>query len=192
VQDVSKLASIRYYDWIITTPLMLLSMIVYMKYLESTSTQSDSTQSDSTQSDSTQSDSTQSDSPVRLTEFIKTHRCDIARIFGFNLLMLYFGYLGETNAIDKWTSTLFGFFFFALAWNKVYSFASKTDIGKNVYFPLLVIWSIYGIAALADDTTKNNVFNVLDLFSKNFFALFLYHQVLRVNAKTRSNFTQMP
>jgi hypothetical protein len=169
---------------------MLLSMIVYMKYLEFTSSQSDSSQSDNSQSDSSQSDSSQS--PVRLTEFIKTHKCDIARIFGFNLLMLYFGYLGEINAIDKWTSTLFGFFFFALAWNKVYSFANKSDIGKNVYFPLLVIWSIYGIAALADDTTKNNVFNVLDLFSKNFFALFLYHQVLRVNAKTRSNFTQRP
>ena len=39
------------------------------------------------------------------------------------------------------------------------------------------IWSIYGIAALFNFKIKNAFYNILDIFSKNFYGLFLAYLV---------------
>jgi bacteriorhodopsin len=39
---------------------------------------------------------------------------------------------------------------------------------------MFVVWSLYGVAAVFDFTTKNISYNILDLFAKNFYGLFLY------------------
>lgn len=164
IQNIGKLAQTRYYDWVISTPLMLLTSMVYFRYLYHLDTNS---------------------KPTRLDEFMKRHTHDIVIVVVCNLLMLIFGYLGETHILDKYTSTYFGFVFFALSWKKVYDFAKQTEKGTMLYKIQIIIWALYGIAALADDVTKNNMYNILDLFAKNAFGLYLYNEILNVSANSR-------
>jgi bacteriorhodopsin len=41
-----------------------------------------------------------------------------------------------------------------------------------------VFWSLYGIVAMLPYTLKNTIYNVLDLFAKNFFGLFLSYLIV--------------
>ncbi len=45
---------------------------------------------------------------------------------------------------------------------------------KLIFFVFAIIWSIYGIAYLLDSRTKNLIYNMLDLFSKRMFGLFMW------------------
>jgi hypothetical protein len=38
-------------------------------------------------------------------------------------------------------------------------------------------WSLYGVFSTMSYTTKNTGYNILDIFSKNFFGLFLASQI---------------
>ena len=64
----------RYFDWAITTPLMLLSTSIYLEYLKN--------------------------KDLKLTEFLEDNKNTIIKIFISNLLMLLFGYLGEIKYIS--------------------------------------------------------------------------------------------
>ena len=46
---------------------------------------------------------------------------------------------------------------------------------KIFIFFLLIIWSLYGFAFLLNANEKNIIYNILDIFSKNFFGLYLYY-----------------
>jgi bacteriorhodopsin len=92
--------------------------------------------------------------------------------------MLYFGYLGEIGAIDLNLSLILGFIFFALTFYIIYkNYAVKSKNAKKIFYLTLIIWGIYGIAPLMSPDTKNNMFNILDLFAKNFFGLYLYYRI---------------
>jgi bacteriorhodopsin len=54
---------------------------------------------------------------------------------------------------------------------------------KGLFWYFFSVWSIYGIAALFPYKEKNISYNILDLFSKNFFGLFLSYKVY-VNKKS--------
>ena len=49
-----------------------------------------------------------------------------------------------------------------------------------IYF-IFTIWGLYGIAALMPHHTKNNMFNILDIFSKNFFGVYIYYRITKVS-----------
>jgi len=86
-----------------------------------------------------------------------------------NYAMLYAGYLGETQTLDRTTANIAGFIpFFAMFgliyWKYVmpkYNLANRT-----LFYLYFVIWSLYGIVYLFDEETKNIVMNILDLFAK--------------------------
>ena len=40
---------------------------------------------------------------------------------------------------------------------------------------------MYGIGAYMNDTYKNNTFNILDIFAKNFFSLFIYYKLQSIS-----------
>ena len=98
--------------------------------------------------------------------------------------MLLFGYLGETNRIDKKIAIPLGFIFFANTFNLIYkNYAINSVIGKKLFKMLLLIWGMYGVAAYTNDVCKNNMFNILDIFAKNFFSLYIYHKLESVAIK---------
>lgn len=161
--NVTDMAKTRYYDWIITTPSMLLTSIVYFEYLSTIESNGPS---------------------FRLPHFITNNQHNITFIFTANFFMLLFGYLHEINIIDKLTATLYGYVFFLLTFGIIYDqYAQKSIQGKKLFIILFITWGLYGIAFLFPEIPKNNTINVLDLFAKNFFGVFLTYESIRLSAE---------
>lgn len=152
-----QMASIRYFDWIITTPTMLLTTIIYFKYQEYIEKNIDS--------------------PLHFWEFLKQHKQNIITIIVSNFLMLLFGYLGEIKMIDMTLSLTLGFIFFGITFNTIYkNYAINSKGSKKLFNFILIVWGLYGIAAILNPVYKNNMFNILDIFAKNFFGLYLFYK----------------
>ena len=152
--DRTDITKYRYYDWVFTTPLMLLSTIIYFEY----------------------NYYEKEEQILTLEKFINDKTSSIMKIFLFNFLMLLVGYLQEIGVIDIWISTIVGFLFFYLTFSTIYNdFAIKSEKNMPIYYVLLVLWGLYGIAAMLPFTQKNVSYNILDIFSKNFYGLFLVY-----------------
>ncbi len=145
----------RYYDWVITTPMMLLATIVYFKYLEKTEY-------------------------FTFFEFVESHKENIMKIFALNWAMLLFGYLGETKKMNLFVSVCIGFVFFGLLFNELYQKYTTTPEAFNLFTFLIIVWSLYGVAAVMSTNLKNLMYNILDIVSKNFYGLFIFYKVLQV------------
>jgi bacteriorhodopsin len=92
--------------------------------------------------------------------------------------MLLFGYLGETSAIPLLLGVSLGFIPFLIYYYIIYKkYATLSSDGLKIYFYFFIFWSLYGIAAILPYKTKNMFYNILDLFSKNFFGLFLTYLI---------------
>ena len=149
----NNITSIRYFDWAITTPTMLLSTIIYLKYNEEK----------------------EINKTIKLFDLLKSEKNNILKILVANWMMLLFGYLGEINVINIKYTTPIGFIFFAYVFKMLYSnYAVKTYQGLKLYWPMFIIWSLYGVAAVFDFNIKNTSYNILDIFAKNFYGMFLF------------------
>ena len=73
------------------------------------------------------------------------------------------------------------FIFFYLSFDKIYKeYAYKTELGKKLFIFLLIIWSLYGYAAIKGIIIKNIMYNGLDVIAKNFYGLFIYYYITQV------------
>jgi bacteriorhodopsin len=151
---------IRYIDWNITTPLMIISTAIYMKY------------------------NTEKEKKKKIDskKFIENEKKPIYELITYNFLMLFFGLLGELEYLSKYISFPLGFLFFYLSF-KVINDNYVGDNTTNIYLYnfLFVIWSFYGIAALFNFEVKNTCYNILDIFSKNFYGLFIFYLIYQTN-----------
>ena len=152
---MKDVTSVRYFDWVITTPMMLLATIIYFKYLESTKI-------------------------LTFYGFLENNQTNILKIFGYNWLMLLFGYLGETKKIPLNIGVTVGFVFFALSFYTMYAEYVTTPKAIQLFNFLLVVWSLYGVAAIMNTNLKNLMYNILDIISKNFYGLFIFYKILQV------------
>jgi hypothetical protein len=158
-----QMAATRYFDWVITTPTMLLTTIIFFKYQEHLENLSDKKE--------------------RLTfwSFVEQNKKNIFLIFVSNFLMLAFGYLGEIQAIRMDVSLALGFFFFAYTFYIIYTqYAVKSKQSLKMFYFILFIWGLYGVAATFSPINKNHSFNALDIFAKNFFGVYLYFKILSI------------
>jgi len=93
--------------------------------------------------------------------------------------MLIFGYLGETKIIDTLTGVVLGFIPFLIYFYMIYiNYVRQTTTGWKLCFYFFFFWSLYGVAALLPYYVKNTFYNILDLFAKNFFGLFLSYIIV--------------
>jgi hypothetical protein len=110
--------------------------------------------------------------------FIKENKDLILKIFGFNFLMLLFGYLGEINTISKYIAIPIGFGFFYKSFELIFNnYASVTNKGRNLFLFLVSVWSLYGVAAIMSPNVKNISYNLLDIVAKNFYGLYIYYEI---------------
>jgi hypothetical protein len=87
--------------------------------------------------------------------------------------------MGELGKLSAKISTFFGFIPFVIMFYIIYQkYAQYTSIGITTFYYFVSVWGLYGIAALMNYQNKNIMYNVLDLFSKNFFALFLAYLLI--------------
>ena len=118
----------------------------------------------------------------KMIDFFKNNKTNIFKIFVYNGLMLLCGFLGEAGIIDKRLGIPVGFIFFYLSFNLIYQeYAKKSELGKKLFTFLVVIWGLYGVAAMTDLKTKNISYNILDIIAKNFYGLFIYYKILQIS-----------
>jgi bacteriorhodopsin len=153
IHKIKNITPTRYYDWALTTPTMLITLMFYLMFLR----------------DREKGIESQS----FLTEF-KNHWKIILKVSVLDWLMLLAGYLGEINMFSYVATTLIGFVPFIFMFYLIHSnFASHSVEGERIFWYFVGIWSIYGIAAVLPYKIKNALYNILDLFAKNFFGIFL-------------------
>jgi len=172
--SINYMASARYFDWIITTPTMLITTIAYFKYEQNIELLKNSKNSEE------QNNTKNKLNNMKFIDFLIENKDNIMTIVICNFFMLLFGYLGEIGLIDMFSATIFGFIFFLMGFYVIYDkYAKFSKIGNQMFSILFVVWSLYGIANVFDPIYKNISFNTLDLISKNFFGLYLYFKILR-------------
>ena len=140
----------RYIDWAFTTPLMLITLMAYMRGSFS----------------------------GRLTDFLSNNVGSIMTVCSLNALMLLSGFLGEIGLLPILLTTGLGFIPFATYFGYIYekfvpAADEDTDYKRTVFFWFVGFWALYGLFALLSYTAKNVSYNILDLFAKNFFGVFL-------------------
>ena len=157
----------RYIDWVITTPTMLIILIGYLIYLDKQSSTEQIT------------DETEQ---LDFFSIIKENTSVIVPILLLNWLMLFFGYLGEMNIITPWKGILMGFIPFLLCYYKIFiNYVSVSINEQYLFWYFFIFWSFYGFVAILPYYIKNACYNILDLFSKNFFGLFLSYIIFTGN-----------
>jgi bacteriorhodopsin len=155
------MAGMRYLDWFITTPIMLLTTIIFFKYEEH--------------------QENNIKEKIEFNDFLRTHRDNIIIIFVLNFLMLLCGILGEIEIINIQSSLILGFLFFGINFYFIYkNYAVKSKNAIKLFYYIFTIWGLYGVAPIMSTETKNNMFNILDIFAKNFFGLYLYYRIKNV------------
>jgi|AntAceMinimDraft_18_1070375.scaffolds.fasta_scaffold171251_1 bacteriorhodopsin len=164
ISSVKNITLKRYWDWFITTPTMLITLSTYLVYLNL---------------------------KARGTDLIPTFGTIISENFKtyfsvvvLNTLMLVFGYLGELNIIPLFQSVFLGFIPFFMMFYIIYeNFAKHTEMGTTLLLYFFIVWSLYGVAACLSYKVKNIFYNILDLFAKNVFGLFLAYVLYSNYAK---------
>ena len=162
IHNLENVTPRRYLDWSFSTPIMLISTIIFMKYQEYKENNINKS--------------------FKMIDFFKENKNNIIKIFVYNGLMLLFGFLGESGIIDKRIGIPIGFVFFYLSFDLIYQeYAKKSELGKKLFIFLVVVWGLYGVAAMTDLNTKNISYNMLDIVSKNFYGLFIYYIILQIS-----------
>jgi hypothetical protein len=158
--DKEDIAKYRYYDWFFSTPLMIISTVAYFQF------------------NNIKLYGPSAGAASSLYNFIKTDIQKISELLFYNFNMLFLGYLQELKLISLAISTIFGFLFLGLLFLKMFVYYVKNNSANYlIFYLMLFIWSLYGVAALYKNKIKNASYNILDVFSKNFFGLFLAYLV---------------
>jgi uncharacterized membrane protein len=105
------------------------------------------------------------------------------KIVGLNALMLLCGILGEFGYLSVYMAAGLGFIPFILNFKfikdtflpplKKDSQSSDVKFKHYLFYWFVFFWALYGVFAVMNYTTKNTGYNILDIFAKNFFGVFL-------------------
>lgn len=152
--STTNITPYRYLDWSVTTPLMLISLSAFLKH----------------------------DGSSRLTEFLSNNKGSIIKIVVLNSLMLLCGLLGEFGYLSVYTAVGLGFIPFILNFKHIKDtflppFEKETQFKHYLFYWFVFFWSLYGVFATMNYTVKNTGYNILDIFAKNFFGIFLAYVI---------------
>ena len=148
---IQNITPYRYLDWIITTPSMLITLMAFLD---------------------------KDNNNNNLYNYIQKNKYFIIKIIVLNLFMLLFGLAGELKYLEYDSAIILGFipfiYYFKLIHDKYITEKTSSE-NVNTYWFYFIIWSLYGIVAFLSYEYKNSAYNILDLFSKNFFSIFLVY-----------------
>jgi bacteriorhodopsin len=160
--NLSNITPKRYLDWVITTPTMLVTLVLYLIFLHNRENNIEKS--------------------LDFFELISENFTNLSYILVLNWLMLLFGYLGEVNIIPVLLGVTLGFIPFFIYYYIIYTnYAVLSEDGYKIFLYFLFFWSLYGVAAVLPYNIKNTFYNILDLFAKNFFGIFLTYIILTNN-----------
>lgn len=145
----------RYYDWILTTPVMLLTTMAFYIYL-----------------DYSKNNRGKRTVP-RFLDFIADKWRHVKYILASNFAMLLFGFLNQIGWLSIVWSSILGFGALGGTFYGIYKYFVQHVNQPGLFIFTLVFWSLYGFAAMLGNHAKNLMFNGLDLIAKNFYGVFL-------------------
>jgi hypothetical protein len=152
----------RYIDWVITTPTMLITLMLYLIYLNK-----------------------KVENKTNELEFfslLKENSNIFIPVVLLNWLMLLFGYLGEMQIIPVLLGVFLGFIPFIIYYYMIYiNYVTQNTSGYLLFWYFFFFWSLYGFVAVLPYYVKNSCYNILDLFAKNFFGIFLSYIIFSGN-----------
>jgi bacteriorhodopsin len=152
----------RYIDWFITTPTMLITLMVYLIYLNKKVENKTG--------------------ELELFAVLKENSDVFVPVVVLNWLMLLFGYLGETGTINVFLGVFLGFIPFLIYYYMIYvNYVTQNTNGYLLFWYFFFFWSLYGVVAILPYYIKNAFYNILDLFAKNFFGIFLSYIIFTGN-----------
>lgn len=148
----------RYFDWVLSTPIMIISTVIYMRYRNIMNKNQTET--------------------LRLIPMFTENITPIWNILLWNWGMLLFGFLGEKEILSRSTGFILGTVAFLVTFMLMYVyFVGKDIINQYLFWFMFLIWGLYGVAYCFSYRVKNSMYNILDIFSKNFYGLFLFYEV---------------
>jgi hypothetical protein len=152
----------RYIDWVITTPTMLITLMSYLIYLNK-----------------------RLENKTNELEFfsiLKDNSTVFIPVVLLNWLMLLFGYLAEMRVIPVFLGVFLGFIPFLVYYYIIYvNYVTQNTTGYLIFWYFFTFWSLYGFVAFFPYYVKNSFYNILDLFAKNFFGIFLSYIIISGN-----------
>ena len=158
-KNIANITPKRYIDWIFSTPTMLVTLMFYLIFLNTPDNNK---------------------GELKYFELFGKEFKTIAVILILNWMMLLFGYLGEVSVIPIALGVFLGFIPFIIYYYMIYkNYVEMGDTSLKIFTYFVFFWSIYGIVALLPYELKNTCYNILDLFSKNFFGLFLTYLIIK-------------
>lgn len=136
----------RYMDWFISTPIMLVTTMAFLAYLN--------------------------ERTISTAEFATRYQNDIIFVILMNSIMLGFGVCHEARWIPMIVAIPAGSLAFVLTFSAIYArLAYTTAAGICILTFVFVVWSLYGVAACLKYVPKNIMYNLLDIVSKNFYGI---------------------
>lgn len=141
----------RYLDWVVSTPVMLLSTALFFRHRRGAPLLPDALR----------------DATLHAT-------------FGLNALMLACGFAVEASrALPRWLGLALGTAALGGAFATLHAQLDPADaLSVGLFWTMLAVWALYGAAAALDDVRKNVAYNGLDVVSKNFYGVFLFVYVV--------------
>ena len=116
ISTATKITQKRYWDWVITTPVMLITLASYFIYLRITREQG-------------------SEAIPSLLDIVQTNYVNFTKIIILNALMLAFGYLGEIGVMKVVPSVFAGFVpFFAMFYLIYDQYAKYAPDGMTLFY----------------------------------------------------------
>lgn len=149
----------RYLDWFITTPTMLVTLIVYLIYIKNK-----------------EKGGTEN---LDFLSIVIENKGVIIKILLLNWIMLFYGYLTEIKILPTVIGVTIGFIPFLLYFYLIYkNYAKISQEGWKIFMYFFIFWSLYGVVAYMSYYARNMFYNILDLFAKNFLGLFLSYLLI--------------
>ena len=142
-------ARLRYIDWVLSTPVMLISLAMFFRHRDSTPLSSSSV--------------------LSVFESYEIYAC-----LGVNWIMLAFGFAMESAWIPDWVGLIGGGFSLVGSFTFLAVLTPIDTVSHILFWVTFGVWTLYGVAAAFDNVTKNVMYNAIDVVSKNGFGLFLF------------------
>jgi len=136
---------------------------------------------------------------IDIFSILRENSAVIIIIVVLNALMLLFGYLGEINVIPVIWGILIGFIPFIIYYYLIYNNFVKSDTNTDtnitntqsninttilkLFLYFVFFWSLYGLIGFLPYYVKNTLYNIIDLFSKNFFGILLSYLIFTNSVK---------
>ncbi len=165
-KTIENITPYRYLDWMITTPTMLIQLMAFLHY----------------------------DISVDTRFFIQKYKREVSQVLVLNWTMMIIGLLGEIKQISMITASAIGFVPFVMYFKLIYKkfMPPESDnhiikVKRNLYWYYLVVWSLYGVASFLPYILKNSMYNILDIFAKNFYGLFLVWYIIKLTPRNQND-----